>query len=489
MTTWITLLNLSIFSILVALFPNPVFSKTQSANKQDFDIATMVNGNIYIGTLAIEKLTLKTALGDISIPYHALKNLNIEHINNQNKARLTTQTGETLYGQILNKKIMMLRVVDPSLPLSIAETSSISFAARGIASTPVEKSPDVIISRNGDQLLGKIQQTTILKDFITNRNNLRYVDFANLEDEDKTLGQISLLDNTVHQGQIEIDNIHFKTRYGQSLNVAINTLSGLRFNVKHEDKSSVFMHRWQKKPATLFRDPLIDGGTGPEMVVIKGKTFLRGDTQGDEDENPPTPVTPGNFAIGVFEVTYREYDQFCEDTGRDKPDDANWGRANHPVINVTWKDAVAYTEWLSRKTRKHYRLPSDAEWEFAARAGSKTKFWWGDKVGIARANCEGCKSLWDGTQTAPVGRFQANPFGLHDTAGNVFEWVADCWHDKFSDAPADGSPIKKTSCGKRVIRGGAWSFPAKEIRSANRWRDFPSRRSDDTGFRVARDVE
>jgi len=88
-----------------------------------------------------------------------------------------------------------------------------------------------------------------------------------------------------------------------------------------------------------------------------------------------------------------------------------------------------------------------------------------------------------------VGRFEPNPFGLHDTAGNVFEWVADCWHDKFSEAPNDGSALDKPSCGKRVIRGGAWSFPAHEIRSANRWRDFPSRRSDDTGFRVARDLE
>ena len=107
---------------------------------------------------------------------------------------------------------------------------------------------------------------------------------------------------------------------------------------------------------------------------------------------------------------------------------------------------------------------------------------------MARANCEGCGSLWDGEKTAPVGRFSANAFGLHDTAGNVFEWVADCYHNTFEHAPANGAALDKPGCGKRVIRGGAWSFPPKEIRSANRWRDFPARRSDDTGFRVVREI-
>jgi formylglycine-generating enzyme required for sulfatase activity len=191
------------------------------------------------------------------------------------------------------------------------------------------------------------------------------------------------------------------------------------------------------------------------------------------------------FAIGVHEVTFDEYDRFCADTGHRKPDDQGWGRGGQPVVNVSWEDANAYAAWLSRRTEQRYRLPSDVEWEYAARAGSVSRFWWGDDPQPYRANCADCGSLWDGEQSAPVGRFPPNPFGLHDTAGNVFEWVADCWQESFvavSAAAGDGV------CGKRVIRGGAWSFPAREIRSANRWRDFPTRRSDDTGFRLVREL-
>ena len=169
--------------------------------------------------------------------------------------------------------------------------------------------------------------------------------------------------------------------------------------------------------------------------------------------------------------------------------DQAWGRGNRPVINVSWLEAQAYVDWLSAQTGQPYRLPSDAEWEYAHRAGATTRFPWGDDSGQARANCEGCGSIWDGDKSAPRGRFEANAFGLYDTAGNVFEWVADCFTDRFSSAPADGSPVDKPGCGKRVIRGGAWSFPPHEIRSANRWRDFPSRRSDDTGFRLALDLK
>ncbi len=442
--------------------------------------------------MAIEKLVLKTSIGEISVPYHQLNKLKITHLKNMNHAELITRLGEIINGRLLNQKISILRVVDPTLSLSIANISTIYFTERGIPSSPPQSSPNVLLSTAGDQLLGKINQD---KPFFNqqafDKQTLQFIDFALTEDDDDKdiVAQITLNNHKTQQVQATQDVIHFKTHYGQKLDIPTQYISGLRFQVNHVNRHDLFKHRWKNPPPSLFRDKMLDGTFGPEMICIKGETFLRGNAQGDEDEKPPTPVTPGTFAIGVFEVTYREYDQFCEDTGRDKPDDASWGRANRPVINVTWKDAIAYTKWLSRKTRKHYRLPSDAEWEFAARAGSTTKFWWGDELGTAKANCEGCQSLWDGAQTSPVGRFEANPFGLHDTAGNVFEWVADCWHDKFSEAPVDGSAIEKPGCGKRVIRGGAWSFPAKEIRSANRWRDFPSRRSDDTGFRVARDVD
>ena len=193
--------------------------------------------------------------------------------------------------------------------------------------------------------------------------------------------------------------------------------------------------------------------------------------------------------MGLYEVSFEEYDLFCAATGRTRPDDSDWGRGRRPVVNVSWKDAVAYAEWLSGRTGRRYRLPTDAEWEYAARAGSATRFWWGDELQAGRANCEGCGTPWDGEKSAPVGMFEPNSFGLHDTAGNVFEWVADCWLGSFADAPEDGSAVEKPDCVSRVIRGGAWSFPVHEIRSANRWRDFSTRRSDDTGFRLVRELE
>ncbi|EGV20126.1 formylglycine-generating enzyme family protein [Thiocapsa marina] len=243
-----------------------------------------------------------------------------------------------------------------------------------------------------------------------------------------------------------------------------------------------------------LRDALAGGGLAPELMALPAGRFMRGDLQGnstDVDEKSPIDVTLSRpFAIGVYEVTFDEFDTFCDATGRDKPDDSGWGRERRPVVNVTWNDAVAYTAWLSEQTGRRYRLPTDAEWEYAARAGTATRFWWGDDLGVDLANCAGCGSAWDGYETAPVGSFQPNPFGLYDTAGNVFEWVADCFAETFAKAPADGSAHENPAgCGQRVYRGGSWSFPPREVRSANRWRDFPTGSSDDMGFRVVRELD
>ncbi len=150
----------------------------------------------------------------------------------------------------------------------------------------------------------------------------------------------------------------------------------------------------------------------------------------------------GPFLIGKHEVTFAEYDRFALATWRKLPDDQGWGRDDRPVINVTWDDTAAYAKWLREETGKAYRLPTEAEWEYAARGETNTDYWWGDDIqqkGETWANCIGCSSERDLNQTALVGSFDANPFGLHDTAGNVWEWVKDCWHENYDGAPADGS--------------------------------------------------
>jgi formylglycine-generating enzyme required for sulfatase activity len=154
-----------------------------------------------------------------------------------------------------------------------------------------------------------------------------------------------------------------------------------------------------------FRDRLDDGGEGPLMVRVPKGCFRMGDIQGGggEDEQPVHEVCLEGFAIGVHEATFADYDRFAAATGRDKPDDEGWGRGERPVINVSWRDANAYAEWLSAQTGEQYRLPTEAEWEYAARAGRETRYWWGNEIGRNRANCDGCGSRWDNDRTAPAG--------------------------------------------------------------------------------------
>ena len=226
----------------------------------------------------------------------------------------------------------------------------------------------------------------------------------------------------------------------------------------------------------------------PEMVVIPEGRFRMGCVSGkscDDDEKPVHEVRVASFELSKYEVTFEGYDRFTVVTGRKSPKDEGWGRGRRPVINVSWEDAVAYTEWLSEKTGERYRLPSEAEWEYAARAGSTTKYGWGDDIGHNRANCDGCGSQWDNEKTAPVGSFSANAWSLHDMHGNVWEWVQDCWNDSYRGAPADGSAWETGNCGRRVLRGGSWGFP-EDLRAANRGWLSSGGRSGGFGFRVAR---
>ena len=227
----------------------------------------------------------------------------------------------------------------------------------------------------------------------------------------------------------------------------------------------------------------------PAMMVIPAGSFRMGCVSGRDcydDEVPVHEVAISSFELSKHEVTFEEYDRFTDATGRDRADDAGRGRGDRPVIIVSWKDAVAFTEWLSVETGERYRLPSEAEWEYAARAGSITAYSWGEEMGTNRANCDGCGSPWDGEQTAPVGSFSANAWGLHDMHGNVWEWVQDCWNESYRGAPTDGSAWESGDCALRVLRGGAWDSGPWYLRSALRGRIDTGVRLNFIGFRVAR---
>ena len=242
-------------------------------------------------------------------------------------------------------------------------------------------------------------------------------------------------------------------------------------------------------PGSSFRDTLSGGGEGPEMVVIPAGRFMMGCVSGQDchdDEKPVHEVVIARpFAISKYEITFEDYDRF---TYPNKVVDSSWGRGNRPVINVSWDDATEYAAWLSAQTGKRYRLPTEAEWEYAARAGSTTQYSWGNDIGHNRANCdnEHCGEQWE--YTAPVGSFSANAWGLHDMHGNVYEWVQDCHNNSYAGAPGDGSAWMSGDCSQRVVRGGSWLYSPRYLRSAYRVWGTRTYRYSDQGFRLVQDL-
>nr|WP_158651781.1 SUMF1/EgtB/PvdO family nonheme iron enzyme [Marinobacterium profundum] len=244
-------------------------------------------------------------------------------------------------------------------------------------------------------------------------------------------------------------------------------------------------------PGGFFFDELAQGDYGPEMVHLPRGDFLMGSEsrQSDDNEKPVHQVTISHgVALARHEVTFADYDLFAAATGRDLPDDNGWGRGRQPAINVSWSDARAYAQWLADETGQPYRLPSEAEWEYAARAGTQSPYWWGDELGRGFAVCDECGSEWDGKQPAPVGSLDANPWGLFDLNGNVDEWVQDCYADNHEGAPSDGSARQQSGCDYRVMRGGSWFDIGRLVRSSSRYRNPPAGRRSSWGFRVAVDL-
>jgi len=232
------------------------------------------------------------------------------------------------------------------------------------------------------------------------------------------------------------------------------------------------------------------------MVVIPAGKSTMGSPESEKYrsryEGPQHEVTIAKpFAVGKFDVTFAEWD-VCADAGTcPHASDSGFGRGDRPVINVFWQDVKRYVAWLSRVTGSEYRLLSEAEWEYASRAGTTTAYYWGDEIGEGNANCEHCGSPWDDKQTAPVGSFKPNAYGLYDMAGNVWQWVEDCGHDSYNGAPANGAVwvsgnFGSRDCSVRVLRGGSYASNAAYLRAATRYWVHTDYRFSGYGFRVAR---
>jgi formylglycine-generating enzyme required for sulfatase activity len=234
----------------------------------------------------------------------------------------------------------------------------------------------------------------------------------------------------------------------------------------------------------------------PRMVVIPAGEFTMGSPASEMQAEAQHRVTIAKpFAVSKFEVTFDEWDACVRAGGCDgyRPDDQGWGRGRRPVVDVSWENAKSYVEWLARKTGKPYRLLTEAEWEYAARAGTTSRFSTGDAISPRQANYDGGA---DGSgpsdvnrqKTTPVGSFPPNAFGLYDMHGNAMEWVEDCWHNEYTDAPTDGSAWLEGNCDGRVMRGGSWQDSSSELRSAARTGEYKDNSSYEDGFRVARDL-
>lgn len=275
-------------------------------------------------------------------------------------------------------------------------------------------------------------------------------------------------------------------------------------------------------PPNILRIPghiaaLRDHPDAPEMIIIPAGEF----TMGAEPEAAPAaassshlpvgggltgrkririgyafafskyPITVGQFAKFVSETHYDAGD-VCQVTEEGPTKGHNWRNPgfsqtdNDPVVCVNYDDSVAYLEWLSKKTGQKYRLPSDSEYEYVNRAGTSTRYWWGDAIGKGHATCGGCGTKWDEKQPAPVGSFPANPFGVHDTTGNVWSRTRDCWNAELQNTPADGSPSLTGDCAKRVFRAGGFRSNPLNLRSALRHSTGQERRFNDDGFHAVR---
>ncbi|WP_444939370.1 bifunctional serine/threonine-protein kinase/formylglycine-generating enzyme family protein [Microbulbifer sp. JMSA002] len=241
-----------------------------------------------------------------------------------------------------------------------------------------------------------------------------------------------------------------------------------------------------------IRSKLSSGGQGPQMIVVGSGEFMMGSNKRSNSRPEHQVKIPKPFAISTQEITFEDYDRFALATGTNQPSDSGWGRGRRPVTNITWRDAQKYVEWLSEQTGQKYRLPSEAEWEYAARAGTDQPFWWKSSDARGKANCRrGCDSEFNSlfiTKTGPVANYQANPFGLYDTAGNAAEWVQDCYQPGYDKNHNTSAPLKIKNCQLRSVRGGSMRDPSSRIGADYRKGLNENSRAKDVGMRIVMEL-
>ena len=457
------------------------------------DLIQTVRGEFHNGEVQLKSFKLETTFGVWEFPRSDLRTI----YRQKNYDVVTTNMGERLKGRLIDQSVLTTRQLGPDLDIALSEISHIAFSPS--AELTEHARADVVEIKNGDVFLVKPYVSEIALEMVSGltkftRDQLGAMDVSYSEDQETHMARLIMKEGRLKKGILNTQHLKVQNIYGDELSLPVEEISLVLFDVSVKNQIAgdrLFPAIYQsEETGKALQDRFVNGVWGPEMVVIPPGRYLRGQADGDFDEKPVQEVKISNgFAMSRYEITFDDFQAYCLEVNCTLPDDSDWGTGKRPIINVSWKEANAYVAWLSERTGEVYRLPTDAEWEYAARAGTQTRYYWGQDVGEEQANCAGCVTIWGSERTARVGRFKPNAFGLYDMAGNVFEWTQDCWNNTFENLGLDGASYENpTGCGKRVIRGGGWSFPPNEVRSANRWREFPTRRSDDTGFRVVREL-
>lgn len=227
----------------------------------------------------------------------------------------------------------------------------------------------------------------------------------------------------------------------------------------------------------------------PEMIRIPAGSFVMGSNHGSTDQNPSHKVNLNkDFAIGKYEVTFEQYDTFVKATKRKKPDDFGWGRGNRPVINVSLNDANDYARWLNKKTRRNFRLPTEAEWEYVARTGFKNQLGFNDLIGLGDANCDSCRYFWESAQTVPVGTYEPNKYGIYDLFGNVWEWTCSLYTRRYNGKEKFCAEANEREGQTMAVRGGGWDSSNRILRSYIRFNNYPTYQGSELGFRLVEEL-
>ncbi len=455
-----------------------LFAITTSGLADEKDKLILHDGQKLQGRLLLNQVRIETAVGALTLDRSAISEITCPE-DAKEPVIIRTHRGDRLSG-FLEPWQLEIEAENGVTPIERNTVKRILLAGASDVDA-ADQGDHRIILKNGDRLHGRLQESRLaVGDQPVDLAATVQLDLGEAKDG-TPITVVSNGSAAPNRSEGTFKKIGFRHWSGSDIKVSQAWLASIETDANER---------------LAFQDGHADGSPCsdcPLMQVIPRGSYLMGSPNAVDmnrpNEGPVHPVTIANpFALGVHEISFDQWDA-CRADGvcRNRGADERFGRGSRPAISLSLDDAKQFLTWLSEKTGHAYRLPTEAEWEYAARAGSTTLYYWGDEVGKANAVCESCGTKWDNKRSAPTGSFPSNPFGLHDILGNAWEWTADCWNESYDGAPSDGSAWVEGDCSGHVMRGGAWfSFPVN-LRTTTRFRGVVDNRYLSKGLRVARD--